>query len=80
LFIFIKIFSRQGVKGKFKSKKVKKDRLTVLNENDDNSNSVSDNMILSHLSAKRKEYSIERFDNQFKTFDEQLANMKAQYQ
>ena len=63
-----------------KSKKLNKDRLKVLNENDHNGNSVSDNMILSHLSAKRKEYSIERFDNLFKTFDDQLANFKAQYQ
>ena len=50
-----------------------------MNENENNSNSVSDNMILSHLSAKRKEYSIERFDNLFKTFDEQLANLKIQF-
>jgi hypothetical protein len=31
-------------------------------------------MILSHLSAKRKEYSIERFESLFKNFDEQLLN------
>ncbi len=68
------------MKNSLKSKKLNNDRLSTLNENDNNGNSVSDNMILSHLSAKRKEYSIERFDNLFKTFDEQLAILKAQFQ
>lgn len=60
----------------YKNKNIKNNGLRVLNNNNDD-NSVSDNMILSHLSAKRKEYSIERFDNLFKTFDDQLALIKS---
>ena len=54
----------------YKNKNIKNNGLRVLNNNNDD-NSVS------HLSAKRKEYSIERFDNLFKTFDDQLALIKS---
>lgn len=61
------------MKGGFNKKKTKKIRTNVFSDNNEGT-SVADNMILSHLSAKRKEYSVERFENLFKNFDDQLAN------
>jgi len=36
---------------------------------------LSDNMILSHLSSKRKDYSIERYDIIFKKFDDDFRKL-----
>jgi hypothetical protein len=39
---------------------------------------IVDNLILSHLSTKRKEYSIERFEKIFERFDDYLIELKKQ--
>ena len=40
---------------------------------------IVDNMILSHLSTKRKEYSIERFEKIFERFDKLFPEIKKMY-
>jgi len=41
-----------------------------------NKDNLADHMILSHLSSKRKDYDIEKFDNIFKKFDDDFGLSK----
>ncbi len=59
---------------KKKSKHSKK--LNLLNEMKSKEGSLADNMILSHLSLKRKEADIERFDKIFEQFNKKWVAVK----
>jgi len=67
-------YSRRIMPGTFKSKHSK--RTNLLNENEGKSGNLADNMILSHLSLKRKEADIERFDKIFEYFNKRWVNVK----
>ncbi len=58
------------------NKKVYLNNLPLNNNKKINSNTEENTIILSHLSLKRKEYVIERFEYIFNEFDKKLKEMK----
>jgi hypothetical protein len=54
----------------YSKKKEQKDKKTLPK--------IGDDMIISHLSTKRKDYNIERFERLFLRFDSQLIEYKKQ--
>ena len=50
-----------------------------LNDNRHKNQNIADNMILSHLSSKRKEYNIERFEKIFDKFDKMLDELTSTF-
>jgi len=63
--------------GTFKSKNSK--RTKVVGETEGKKGNLADNMILSHLSLKRKEPDIERFDKIFEHFNKRWNHVKKNY-
>lgn len=77
---YIKAYDRPGLAANAKKNynvKVKKSKVknqNLLEVNQRQTNHIAENMILSHLSTKRKEFSIKRFDKIFLRFDKYLES------
>jgi len=70
-----RLFNKKShFKGNSEKKKELSDRVTT-SKND----LVADHIILSHLSHKRKEFNMERFDKIFEYFDTHFKDIKANY-